>query len=203
MPHLVKEYEPQENQQSYVGGKPSLPAGTMIPTCQFCSQAQTFMFQIAFPAQSIWNGRTLACFACTRCANEDFLIPEMLTDARRGCNIPAGFLTSYARNFAFLVFRTEDARLVDWYAEQVAFLGLRKGRRSAPGYFGKIGGTPKWLLDDESPASYQTTVPMGFLMELSTTAPFRESFSAAAVRGGGGDFPSQSYFDADANVTTR
>jgi len=30
----------------------------------------------------------------------------------------------------------------------------------------KIGGQPNWLLEDESPASYNSTVPMFFLMQL-------------------------------------
>ena len=107
-----------------------------------------------------------------RCADDRFLIPEMLDDQRRGCNIPAGFLDSYERNFAFLVFSTADLRVVDNYHEHVAFFALHMQRDSAPRDFGKIGGAPSWILDDESPATYDSTVPMVFLMELMPALHF-------------------------------
>lgn len=166
MLNLSKRSEPQDGQQSYIGGRPSLPPGTTLPVCRLCGQPQTFMFQVAFPSEADWSGKTLSCFACMRCADERFLIPEMLDDHCQGCNIPASFLTSYERNFAFLAFPTDDARIVEDYDEQVAFFALEGESDSASGVFGKIGGVPNWVLDDESPATYNSTTPMVFLLEL-------------------------------------
>ena len=99
-----------------------------------------------------------------RCADERYLIPEMLDDHRQGCNIPAGFLDSYQRNFAFLTFPTADAVIADDYVEEVAFSALEAGSSSSD--FGKIGGVPNWVSGDESPATYDTKTPMVFLLEL-------------------------------------
>lgn len=162
--NLSRRREPQDIQRSYVGGKPSLPSRTTLLFCRLCGQNQTFMFQVAFPSGTNWSGKTLACFACMRCADERFLIPEMLDDHLQGCDIPAGFLTSYARNFAFLVFPTNEAKIVEDYDEQVAFFALELQGPSAE--FGRIGDTPTWISHDESPATYNSTVPMVFLMEL-------------------------------------
>ena len=108
----------------------------------------------------------MSCFACMKCADERFVIPEMLDDHRQGCNIPADFLASYERNFAFLAFPTDDARIVDNYDEEVAFFALEVESGSTSGDFGKIGGVPNWVLDDESPATCDSTIPMVFLLEL-------------------------------------
>ncbi len=163
---ISKRNEPQDGQQSYIGGKPSLPQGVTLPVCKLCGQAETLMFQVAFPSDANWSGRTLSCFACMRCADERFLVPEMLDNHRHGCDIPAGFLTSYQRNFAFLVFSTDDARIVEGYDEQVAFTALEIQSGSTSGDIGRIGGTPNWVLEDESPATYDSTTRMEFLMEL-------------------------------------
>jgi hypothetical protein len=163
---LFKRDEPQNGQQSYIGGKPSLPMGTTLPVCKLCGHTETFMFQVAFPSEAAWGGRTLSCFACMRCADERFLIPEMLDDHRQGCDIPAGFLMSYQRNFAFLAFPTSDARIVKNYDEQVAFVSLELQRGSDSGGFGRIGGAPNWVLEDEGPATYGSKIPMVFVLEL-------------------------------------
>ncbi|MEZ6141914.1 MAG: hypothetical protein R3B84_15185 [Zavarzinella sp.] len=169
---LFKRIAPQNDQQSFIGGKPFLPTGTNLPTCKLCGQREAFMFQVAFPPQANWGGRTISCFACMRCADESFLIPEMLEEHWQGCDIPNGFLQSYQRNFTFLVFPTNDAKIVENYEEQVAFVALELQSGLANGGFGKIGGTPNWVLDDETPATYSSKIPMIFILELSPGIQF-------------------------------
>jgi hypothetical protein len=169
---LSRRCEPQDGQRSYIGGKPSLPPRVKVPVCGLCGQDQTFMFQVAFPSGAEWNGRTLSCFSCTRCADRRFLIPVMLEDQRRGFNIPAQFLKSYGINFTFLVFPTDKAVIAHDYTEQVSFSALQMKRGSKPGDFGKIGGVPDWILEDESPATYNSKIPMLFLLELKPSLLF-------------------------------
>jgi len=104
----------------------------------------------------------------------------MLGDHRRGCDIPASFLISYQRNFAFLVFPTSDAKIVENYSEQVAFVALELRNGSASGAFGKIGGSPNWVLEDDSPRTYGSTTPMVFLLELSPGIEFGKVKGALA-----------------------
>jgi hypothetical protein len=177
MLNVSKKSAARDGQQSFIGGKPLLPPGTALPVCKLCNQPQTFMFQIAFPSGTDWSGKSVASFACMRCVDENFLIPEMLSDHRQGRNIPTGFLTSYERNFAFLVFPTNDAEIVEDYEEQVAFFALETTNDS-PGDFGKIGGVPSWVLSDESPATYDSTIPMVFLLELKPGIQFNKAEGA-------------------------
>ena len=90
----------------------------------------------------------------------------MLDDRSPGHDIPAGFLTSYERNFKFLTFPTREAKVTRNYKEEVAFRALKLKSKSTRGDFGKIGGAPDWVLDNESPGTYNTTTPMAFLLEL-------------------------------------
>jgi hypothetical protein len=170
--YLNRKEETQTSQTSFVGGRPSLPSGVDLPICALCGERQTFMFQVAFPHGSDWAERTLACFSCMRCADENFLIPEMLSSHRSGANIPAGFLTSYQRNFAFLVFPTANSKLVSNYVQEVAFHALEFSKTAGPARFGKIGGAPNWVLEDEAPGTYDASVPMVFLMELESNVQF-------------------------------
>ncbi|QDV88492.1 hypothetical protein TBK1r_75250 [Stieleria magnilauensis] len=124
------------------------------------------MFQVAFPDVCVWERMTLACFVCMRCADERFLIPEMLREHQRGADIPGGFLSLYQRNFRFIVFPTLQAQKVDDYVEETEFYSLQFSDNSDRFDFGKIGGKPSWLLEDETPATYDSSTPMEFLMEL-------------------------------------
>ena len=162
MRYLKRKRESQADQSSFVGGKPHLPEEQSIPTCELCGNSQSFMFQVAFPLNEIWGGRSIAVFFCVHCADEDFFSPEMLPDHLHECLIPDGFLTSYQRNFAFLVFPTAEAMIVRNYEEQVAFRAIEFVENRADAEFGKIGGSPEWELENEAPASYGA-VAMEFL----------------------------------------
>jgi hypothetical protein len=171
MRYLKRKREAQADQSSFVGGKPHLPEEQSIPTCELCGNSQSFMFQVAFPLDEIWGGRSIAVFFCVHCADEDFLVPEMLPDHLHECLIPDGFLTSYQRNFAFLVFPTAEAMIVRNYEEQVAFRAIEFVENRADAEFGKIGGSPEWELENEAPASYGA-VAMEFLLQLTQGLEF-------------------------------
>jgi len=156
-----------ESDRSFIGGYPSMPDSMEIPVCQLCGAKQTFFFQAAFPEGHIWHDLSMAVFACTSCAHEEYLIPEMLQDTLPGVDIPKGFLESYQRNFKINIFKTKEGIMRKDYQEKVQFKrwNLTPVSENAISE-NKIGGQPNWLLEDESPASYNSTVPMFFLMQL-------------------------------------
>lgn len=176
--YVTRKDERQGSQLSFIGGKPVLPPEVVIPSCKLCGALQTFMFQIAFPAPSTWSGKNLAVFFCLECADEEHLIPEMLRNHGRGCDIPKNFLNDYQRNFSFLVFSGEKAGVLKNYDERVAFSSLEFVDKPSSADFGKIGGSPSWLLGDETPASYGLSTPMVFLMELSPGLAFSKVHGA-------------------------
>lgn len=154
-----------ESDQSFIGGLPRLPVTEPIPTCGLCGSEQTFFFQVTFPADHEWTGWSLAVFACTSCADEERLIPEMLPGPIQGVDIPNGFLTSYQRNFRFLVFST-DATLRRGYVEKVRFKRLALEPSDDPTVDDrKIGGAPNWVFEDETPGTYASRTPMVFLLQ--------------------------------------
>ena len=168
--HILKidpaESEQGPNDQSYIGGKPTLPEDWEIPLCKLCGREQTFFFQVAFPEGYEWAGSSLAVFACTSCASEDYAIPELL-DVLQEAVIPDGFLETYQTNFRFFVFGTLSARIRNDYIEKIQFKRWLLEPAHAdrdPG--NKMGGLPYWLLEDESPLNYRSTVSMAFLLQI-------------------------------------
>ncbi|ALS28272.1 hypothetical protein IJ21_28760 [Paenibacillus sp. 32O-W] len=151
---------------SFIGGRPRIPAGVDLPQCRLCGADLTFFYQVAFPAGHVWQSLSMAVFACTSCAHEQYLIPEMLTGVLAGADIPQGFLTQYQRNFRIVVFETRSGEQRMDYTPKIRFnrLELVPSRKTAAKR-NKLGGKPNWLLDDESPATYASSVPMKFLMQ--------------------------------------
>lgn len=156
---------------SFIGGKPLLPEKLQTPSCKLCGNQQTFFLQITFPKDHKWSGLSLAIFACTSCSDEDHLIPEMLKGQLKGINIPDGFLLKYQNNFKFLTFETKNMKLQLDYEEKIRFKNLiLKPKSKSLGNRSKLGGMPSWLLEDESPSTYNSVTPMFFLMQ------FKENF---------------------------
>lgn len=166
----------------FLGGSPLLPPELEIPCCFLCGSPMAFFFQVQFPPQHVWSGSTLAVFACISCADEDWLIPEMLTGALSGASIPEGFLEDYQRNFRFLVFDGHSAVLREDYSQKVAFRRLELAPKGAiEDGSSKVGGEPTWLLEDEAPSNYAGRVPMGFLLQLEPGLAF-ETVPGAPVQ---------------------
>ncbi|MDN4523990.1 hypothetical protein [Fictibacillus fluitans] len=171
---LIKDSGQQEESDlTFIGGLPRIPESEPLPTCELCGEKLTFFFQVSFPEGHSWEGRTMAVFGCTMCAHEDYLIPEMLQDTLKGIDIPQGFLESYQKNFRIILFETEKGELRNEYEEKIKFVKWRLSPAADPyENHEKIGGSPNWLLDDESPGSYNSEVSMIFLMQLPEDMKF-------------------------------
>jgi hypothetical protein len=155
----------QSGQNSFLGGKPKLPADLSIPICTICGSEQTFFFQIALPDDVIWSGHTLAMFLCTSCADEEFLIPTMLKGVLNGIVIPKEFLVEYQSNFRVLVFETKTAKIREEYIGKIKFGEIIISESESVGEFGRLGGNPDWILGDETPGIYNDDVGMSFIMQ--------------------------------------
>ena len=90
----------------------------------------------------------------------------MLPGPLSGVDIPQGFLESYQRNFRFMVFDTADGVVREDYSARVAFRRLVLTAEVPEKKLGQVGGSPTWVLDDETPGSYRGSVGMVFLMHL-------------------------------------
>jgi hypothetical protein len=150
-----------------LGGAPRLPAGELVPDCSLCGSPETFFFLVRFPSWHSWSGWSLAAFSCTNCADEERLIPEMLSGALNGAHITVEFLTRYQINFRFLVFPSTDEMSVDHRRDRVAPASLRLITAAVrpPHAVGSLGGEPVWLLADETPGTI-AGVPAQFMLQL-------------------------------------
>lgn len=65
---LIKQADSSPNLQSHLGGKPYLPKGEKIPSCQLCNNDLSFIFQLHIPSTTNKNESTLYafyyCFDC-------------------------------------------------------------------------------------------------------------------------------------------
>jgi hypothetical protein len=161
-----------DEDQSFVGGIPRVPAGIPAPTCLLCGAELTFYFQVAFSVPHPWKGYSLAVFACTTTADDDsdgegddrHLIPKMPDDAGKGADVSRDFLEAYQQAFRFLVFETARGEPMRGYAERVAFAPLdTSGTRQRA--IGLLNDKPQWRSEDESPAALAGSRPV-FLLEL-------------------------------------
>lgn len=156
-----------ENDVTFFGGIPRIPPNAEMPICKLCGSQQTFFFQVAFPQGHAYRGFSLAVFQCTACVDVNHFIPQMLNGILQGIDIPEGFLESYQINFRFFVFDTAQGILRKDYPEKVRFRRLKVeeiDNLMLPQ--NKIGGTPNWLLEDESPGTYASKTKMTFLLQL-------------------------------------
>lgn len=155
------------NTLSFIGGFPSLPKDTILPVCTLCGAQQTFFFQTAFTEEHCWKGYSLAAFLCTSCADENHLIPEMLKGELKGADIPKGFLEKYQTNFRFVVAKTEDCIIREDYNPKIKYMPLKIKKSLFSSSLGiRLGLKPDWVLEDESPASYDSSTKMVFLCQV-------------------------------------
>lgn len=145
--------ELQNDQRSFIGGRPRLPATIEVPRCKLCGADQTFFFQIEFFVSGNTVSQTLAVFACTSCADEKHLIPELAAKkaSLKEAEITEEFLRNYQANFSLIIFATEDAVLRSDYDVRILFKALKGLPNSIGREFAKLGGAPDWVLDDEAP----------------------------------------------------
>lgn len=175
MLNIVKNLDITQNIShfSFIGGIPRMPKEVELPNCRLCGKKQSFFMQIEFPSCHEWEGKTLAIFLCTECAYEDNLIPEMLKMKLEGVDIPEGYLNEYQKNFKFLVFDSSKAALRMEYVTKVRFAPIEFEEVEENHFVGsKIGGTPVWPLDNESPESYANKYQMCFLYQFEQNYQF-------------------------------
>lgn len=142
---------------SFIGGKPKIPAEIAIPRCSLCNNELTFMFQVEFPPEHDWYGKSLAVFFCTTAFHNRYCIPQFpQVPDLFGANISSEFLRRYGRNFRTIVFDSNQGTLREDYEEKVAFKTLQmrsknKVDKKAPFI---LGGSPIWIMGvDETPGT--------------------------------------------------
>ena len=153
--------------RSFIGGRPRIPRGIPLPDCARCGERLTFFWQLAFPPGHAWQGRQLALFACTTSYHDADVIPEMLEGELRGADVPPAMIDRYQTNFRLIVSPVDDGALRDDYEPRVAFRRWRLVPSSDPAEpRSKVGGEPAWILDDESPRTFDGTIDALFLLQL-------------------------------------
>ncbi len=164
-------------QLSYIGGRPYLPSGTEIPMCAVCSARMCFFFQVALSAGHHWQHTILAMFHCISCCSEDALIPEMLTVPLKGAEIPLEFLTHYQTNFRIIIGDIATASYRNDYDPLIEYIPINSSTW-------RVGAKPQWLLDDETPGSYEALeatflfqVPSGLIFPKCSGAPAQKTLN--------------------------
>lgn len=178
----LENLEQNATHDSFIGGIPKLPLSTTNPVCSLCGHEMSFMFQIAFPDDHFWAGKTLALFFCLDCFGDEFCIPEMPQgDSLYHVEIPEGFLDSYQRNFKVLVFDTKDGVPCNDYCERVAFRKIdfiAEEKNSEEAEF-TVGGRPIWLMGRETPGNYASNQKLKLLFQIREDFKFPKFEEAA------------------------
>jgi hypothetical protein len=192
------EHRQSEQDQCFAGGQPRLLSEMALPKCHLCSADLSFFFQIAFPQGHVWEGFTLAVFACTDHGHEDQLLPIPIrvpgTENVPATDIRADYFMDYEQSFRYLVFPTHDAVRRHDYVERVKFrrweLSEVDPNEEIESY---VGGEPQWYYDPpaEFPVTYASRIPVVFLMQLKNSDYFPTHETA----------PSQEYLVASDSLT--
>src|SRR5579871_1221897 len=162
-----------DNDHCFAGGQPALPAEVSLPTCRICYADLSFFFQVGFPQGHVWEGLTLAVFACTDHDHGDQAIPKWIRKPLTDFDIPSTFFDDYERNYRFLVFPTSKAVRRYDYIERVKF--QRWTLVSVPDVDEEesyLGGEPHWMFDRQRPSTFVSTIPVVFLMQLEADLDF-------------------------------
>lgn len=133
---------------------PKLPLALELPKCKLCGSDLTFFFQITFPSSSEWGDIMMSLFACTLCVHADHLIPPMLLNMMPHPSIPKNFLDDYQVNFRVFIFHKNSSIVRREYIERVAFKRWDISQLDPKTRGDKIGGSPNWLLENETPKDY-------------------------------------------------
>ncbi|MEE5062397.1 hypothetical protein V2J74_27450 [Pseudomonas alliivorans] len=140
--------------KSHIGGHAVLPMGQGKPS-SITGVPLTFFFTIQFPSSHKLNGYTLSFFSATDEFDENFTIPEMLSTDLKNARIPQGFLRDYQKFFKAFLFKTELAYTAEDDEEKIKIQYLEFSDQEVGEVFGLAGLSPKWILEDESPSSYE------------------------------------------------
>ena len=143
------------SEKSYVGGLPMLPRELELPIFEKTKKAMTFFFQIEMPEDHQWAGHIISVFSATDYVDDDSFIPK-LPDPLAGANLTSEFFQDYEEFFRIFVFPSNVAAKRDEYQKKIAFRRLSFSDSMPIGMirFGQISQTPEWILDDETPRSF-------------------------------------------------
>lgn len=155
--NITQEQDIKEN--SFIGGVPKLPKEFEIPLTEETQTQMTFFFQYEFPIGHIYEGLILSMFASTDFCNRNFTIPEMLTGVLKDIDIPEGFLDKYQRYFKMFLYENKEYDLRKDYNPKLVYKKLITSEKVEDNstLFAEINEKPDWILDDESPSTYNST----------------------------------------------
>lgn len=156
----------QSHQTSFIGGKPRIPVARKLPHCRECGAGQTFFFQIEYELVPSAPSQSVAVFACTRCANENTLIPAYSRSALTEGIVSDDFLKDYQTNFAFVVFDTVEGVLREEYCDLIGFREISFRRNAGAQIFASMGPKPRWLLGNEAPSITRSGRKLFFLLQI-------------------------------------
>lgn len=144
----------QMETNSYIGGNPIVPLGFAHPKSKSNIEL-TFFFTIQFPTTHKFSGYTLSFFSATDEFDEYLTIPKILNSVLRGAVIPNGFLRDYQELFKVYLFKNETAEKLEIKTPGIKKQHLAFSTNEEGDMFGWAGCSPKWLLDDETPSTYE------------------------------------------------
>lgn len=162
------------NNRSFSGGFPLLPASCTLPKCKLCGAQQTFFFQVHIQNTSNWVDRSIAVFQCVDCQDVNHLIPLMLEGALYKHKVTDRFLDSYQSNFRVLSFSNKEQLELRYDLPQRIIYRewqLKKNEANLTKH-SFVGGVPEWLVDDESPGTYNENGKFEFLMQVAQGKEF-------------------------------
>lgn len=175
--YLVRENKSQTNEiNSFIGGKPKLPPNMEIPKCKVCGEELTFLFQIAFPKEHSWHGKSMAVFMCIYNDETHDLIPQIVVPEgfdeklnRLIINVDKSFLDEYEKFFSVKIYDTKDGIIAKNYNEQTAYkeLTVEYSNEETTDETFVVAGKPIWIMGvDETPQSICNDTDVQLLFQI-------------------------------------
>ena len=140
-----------DDSDSFIGGKPCIPADILLPTCKVCGEPLTFFFQVAFPKGHMWEGKSLAFFFCTSTYYKhdahEWFPPILLANDGEDVSFKELESNSYQTLFKVYFFDTKNGVLREDYHEKVMYhrIDWKPGRRRDKKIPIILAGEPIWM----------------------------------------------------------
>ncbi len=140
-----------DDSDSFIGGKPCIPADISLPTCKVCGEPLTFFFQVAFPKGHMWEGKSLAFFFCTSTYYKhdahEWFPPILLANDGEDVSFKELESNSYQTLFKVYFFDTKNGVLREDYHEKVMYhrIDWKPGRRRDKKIPIILAGEPIWM----------------------------------------------------------
>lgn len=150
-----------------------MPQHVAAMKCVCCKAVMPLFFKICLKNTAHFQDRHLLVFACVSCTEADRLIPDMVDGPLPGANIRADFLRRYQTNFRLLLLKEDECRenvveVASTIRHQQLTIDAGGVVRCGQKIFGRVGGSPKWILEDESPGTCQGSAPFEFVFQLTS-----------------------------------